>query len=120
MTDGNAAGTIDPAAIAMLERVGGRTLLLKMVALFLEDAPRRLARAQSSAATGDAYGVAQACHALKSSAGQLGALRLRDACEQAEILAESRQGDFVALVNSVVREFEVARRSLEALRDGPA
>jgi HPt (histidine-containing phosphotransfer) domain-containing protein len=120
MTGADASGTIDPAAIAMLERVGGRKLLLRMISLFLEDAPLRLARAQASAATGDADGVAQACHALKSSAGQLGAVRLQQECARGEALANSGGGDFVALVHGIAGEFAVARPALEALRDAAA
>jgi HPt (histidine-containing phosphotransfer) domain-containing protein len=126
MTGADASGAIDPRAIAMLERVGGRKLLLRMITLFLDDAPLRLVKAQSSAATGDADGVANACHALKSSAGQLGALRLQEECARGEALAASGGGgDFTALVDGIIGDFHVARRGLEALRDsaqsdGPA
>jgi len=77
----------DPDALTRLERFGGIKLLDEMIALFLENARDRLAAAAAGLDAGDAAAIENAMHALKSSAAQLGALRLSRLCEQAETIA---------------------------------
>lgn len=79
----------DDAALERLRRFGGEKLLAGMIALFLEDAPARLAAARAAIAAGDPAGARAALHALKSSAAQLGALRLSARCASGEALARN-------------------------------
>jgi HPt (histidine-containing phosphotransfer) domain-containing protein len=84
--------TRDPAALTMLERVGGPSLVTRMINLFLDHAPRRLAdiraalarRDASALARRDASALSAAAHTLKSSASQLGATDLADLCQRLE------------------------------------
>jgi HPt (histidine-containing phosphotransfer) domain-containing protein len=82
MTDEAPAG--DPAALERLHRWGGDALQRQLVDMFLARAPEQLALARDAAARGDATGVKQVAHALKSSAGQLGAVSMQRLCEEAE------------------------------------
>jgi HPt (histidine-containing phosphotransfer) domain-containing protein len=63
---------------------GGREFLCRMVALFLQDAPQRLAAIDDAVTRADARGVAQAAHALKSSSANLGASALAQMCRGLE------------------------------------
>jgi HPt (histidine-containing phosphotransfer) domain-containing protein len=74
----------DPAALDRLKRFGGGKLLGEMIALFLVAAPERIGTARSAAAQGDAESAERALHSLKSSAAQLGALRLQRLSELGE------------------------------------
>jgi two-component system sensor histidine kinase/response regulator len=77
----------DDAALARLRRFGGEKLLGEMVLLFFEHAPTRADAARAGVANGDANAVRMALHALKSSAAQLGAMRLHDICAEGEARA---------------------------------
>lgn len=78
----------DEAAITLLNRVGGEQLTGKMTALFSANAPTRLAAADIALAAEDRTAGAAAAHSLKSSAGQLGAIRLQHLCENLEAAFE--------------------------------
>ena len=79
----------DPEALERLRRFGGAKLLSDMIALFLEALPQRLAAARSGLGRGDAHVVEHELHALKSSAAQLGALRMHRLCQDGERLARA-------------------------------
>lgn len=67
----------DPAAIALLHRVGGENFVGKMTALFAAGAPGRLDAMSAAIDASDHSAGAAAAHSLKSSAGQIGAARLQ-------------------------------------------
>ena len=79
----------DPAALDRLRRFGGSKLLGDMITLFLEAMPQRLAAARSGFVRGDTPAVEHELHALKSSAAQLGALRLHRLTQEGERLARA-------------------------------
>lgn len=68
----------------MLHRVGGEKLVRKMTALFFQNAPERLAEIQQSLSLEDRSAGERAAHSLKSSAGQLGAIKLQQLCDGIE------------------------------------
>lgn len=75
---------IDPGALGMLERVGKRALVERMVGMFLINGPSRLDTASAAVGHGDRDGVERAAHSLRSSAGQIGALQLQECCARLE------------------------------------
>jgi HPt (histidine-containing phosphotransfer) domain-containing protein len=77
----------DGAAVERLQRLGGAVLLRGMLELFLTQAPERVRALEAAAAAGDAARVEKAAHSLKSSAGNLGALRLQHAAALLELAA---------------------------------
>jgi two-component system sensor histidine kinase RpfC len=79
----------DPEALERLRRFGGAKLLRDMITLFLEAMPQRLASARNGLARGDAHAVEHELHALKSSAAQLGALRMNRLSLEGERLAKA-------------------------------
>lgn len=92
---------LDPDALDRLTRFGGPRLIRGMVELFVMNAPLRAAEAREALDCGDAAGLRTALHGLKSSAGQLGAVTLYQACVAGEELAS--RGDLTACVAHVGR-----------------
>lgn len=70
-----------------LRRIGGDALVERMVAAFRDYAPRQVALAEAGLASANLDAVRRAAHALKSSAGNLGAVRLMDIAQRTERLA---------------------------------
>jgi HPt (histidine-containing phosphotransfer) domain-containing protein len=93
----------DQSALDRIKRFGGAKLLADMIALFLVAAPERVAAARTATDAGNADGAEQALHALKSSAAQLGALRMQRLSEQGE--QKARAGSTVGLAG-IVSELE--------------
>jgi HPt (histidine-containing phosphotransfer) domain-containing protein len=75
----------DADALRRLERFGGLKLRQELTTLFLQEAPARIASARAALASGDVESVRSMAHMLKSSAGQMGALRMQLICQQLEI-----------------------------------
>ena len=87
-----AAGALDRAR--MLEYLGGdEELMLEVVRLFLEDCPRRLAAIASAIEDRAADRLRAAAHALKGSAGNLGAAGLVGAAATLEQMGAAERLD---------------------------
>lgn len=104
----NATKLLDRLALERLRRFGGDTLLSQMIDLFVSTAPPRLDAAYAAASSRDCGGVQAALHALKSSAGQLGATSLQQLCEEGETLAAQHIGESLLPTVSAARETLVA------------
>jgi PAS domain S-box-containing protein len=88
-----------------------------LITLFMRETPRRLADIRTALESGDAPALERAAHALKGSAGTLGAYALRELCAQLEELAESGTVAGAAqVVDAVAASLERARPVLEELR----
>ena len=86
---------------------GDRRLLGELVAIFVEEAPGRLAELRRAAAARDATTVERVAHSLKGSAGLLGAASLQAASAELEERALAKRVDGVAdLVARVEGELE--------------
>jgi HPt (histidine-containing phosphotransfer) domain-containing protein len=112
---------IDEAALDRLRGFGGDKLLHGMIELFLRNAPSRAADAREALDCGDAAALRASLHALKSSAGQLGASSVHEACVAGEELAS--RGELSACVPHLERieaDLPLACRRLEAVRGATA
>lgn len=108
---------LDEAALDRLRSFGGDKLLSGMIELFLENAPTKAADAREALDCGDSAALRAALHALKSSAGQLGALSVHQACVAGEELAS--RGDLSACTTHVRRietDLPIACQQLRAIR----
>lgn len=108
----------DTRALEKLEAVGGAPLVVRMLDLFLQLAPQRLADARAALASSDLVTVERLTHSLKSSAANVGAHRLQERAEEAEQMA-SRKGDpegLGAVIEVLFAELEFVRPTLEAER----
>jgi HPt (histidine-containing phosphotransfer) domain-containing protein len=101
------AGTaeLDRSALERLYRFGGAPLLDEMIRLFVAALPERLAAARAAIAGDDNGAVERALHALKSSAAQLGAMRLHHLSAAGEQTArEGPRSALAPLLEELERE----------------
>jgi len=108
---------LDAEAIERLRGFGGNKLLRGMIELFLKNAPLKAAEAREALDRGDAAALRAALHGLKSSAGQLGAISVYQACVAGEELAG--RGELVPCAEHVRRietDLPRANRELDAIR----
>jgi HPt (histidine-containing phosphotransfer) domain-containing protein len=82
---------IDPQALERLRRIGGDALLSNIVALFTSHAEPALREAASGLELGNFDSVQRIAHALKSSAGNIGAQQVQHLAGRIEQLAEIRE-----------------------------
>ncbi|HPA45667.1 MAG TPA: Hpt domain-containing protein [bacterium] len=78
---------IDPTALERIRGIGGDDLLTKMIALFIQNVEKRLREASEGKAAGDSEAVGRAAHSIKSSSGNVGAVRLQRIAQEIERLA---------------------------------
>jgi HPt (histidine-containing phosphotransfer) domain-containing protein len=110
---------MDRQALDRLRRFGGSRLIRGMIRTFLDAAPERVVAARRALAAGDTVGVAQAAHALRSSAGQLGAVGLQELC--AEVERRAGAGEITAaLVEALGEGLAGASEWLQRELDGEA
>ena len=71
--------------VELMERLGGdRALFDDVIAIFLDDCPRRLAAIKTAVDMGDAKHIEETAHVLKGAAGNLSATRLFEAAQTLE------------------------------------
>ncbi|MDX1622652.1 MAG: Hpt domain-containing protein [Gemmatimonadota bacterium] len=107
---------VDPAGLERLRRLGGEALASKMVALFSELGEDRIAAARAAVADGDLETLERAAHSLKSSAGNVGAVRLQEQAQRVESGAE-RARDAGAGTAALEREIAEMANAFAAARD---
>jgi HPt (histidine-containing phosphotransfer) domain-containing protein len=104
--------------IESLKELGGEDdpgLVVELIGLFLDDAPKRMSDIQSSLARGDIASLERAAHTLKSSSANIGAARLSAHCKSMEELARHQK---VEGLPSIVRASVQSWTELESvLRD---
>lgn len=69
-----------------------RAFLVELVGIFLRDAPARIEQACDAARTADFDRVERAAHALRGSAGNLGAVVLQDLATRLQAACRDRDG----------------------------
>ena len=79
---------IDQSAIERLKEWGGAELPRKMIDIFLSNSPERMEQIRDGISTETPRKAETGAHSLKSSAGNVGAIRLQSLAEEAESLAE--------------------------------
>ncbi|CAN5174210.1 hypothetical protein BH20GEM2_BH20GEM2_04650 [soil metagenome] len=93
----------DPQAFTRLRKWGGEGLVRNLVGLFRELVPKRTAIFRQALLDGDPREAEAAAHALKSSCGQLGALRMLALCQRMEMLAAAGE---IAPLPGLVQDLE--------------
>jgi HPt (histidine-containing phosphotransfer) domain-containing protein len=97
-------------ALEMLRSVGGDEMLAMMMQTFIQFADERLEKLVEESRDGRINEVAGIAHSLKSSARQLGALAMGEACARAE--AAAKAGDQPVASDGVAeiqREYAAAK-----------
>ena len=118
-TEMSALPLIDSEAINNLRALGSDdddSFLREIVALFLEDTPKRFEELRTSKLAGVLDGVARAAHSVKGSASNLGAMRVRAVAEKLEYAAKQNGLDGLeALQAELESEFAEAQVELRKL-----
>lgn len=103
---------LDETPLARLTRLGGTELVDRMIDLFMENAPERVARVERGAASGDVGAVERAAHSLKSMAANVGAMQLSALADALELAAAQQAPD----LDLAARAAEL-RSALDTARD---
>ena len=109
---------LDPLALARLRRIGGERLLRAMTGSFLENGAARIAAARAALESGDADALSDAAHALKSSAGNVGATTLLHVAQKVEREAKTADAATLrALVHELATAYDDASVAAATARD---
>ena len=109
-------GILDESAVTRLKRIGGVALAKQMIELFLQHGPERIGQAETGYAAGDLRMVEHAAHSMKSSAGNVGAVRLQAAASAVESATEANDDSTLhALVKAMRAEYDAASVALNAI-----
>ena len=87
-TQGDVLDASALAALAHLQRPGRPNVVLKVVSLYLKNAPLLVEELHQGITGNDAKQIRMAAHSLKSSSANLGARELAEQCQQIERLAK--------------------------------
>ena len=110
----NAPNSFDPAAIERLLKLGGPKFTLEMIDLFGSYGGKKVAEARSARQVGNLTALAEAAHPLKSSAGNVGAIRVQELAAQVESSAREQNAELAdAQLNELERAFAEAKLFLE-------
>lgn len=90
-------------------------MVAELVALYQEDAAVLVATIQATAAAGDAPGLANATHALRSPSATLGALPLAECCRRVELAARGEGLASTDQIQPLLVEFERVSAALARL-----
>ena len=115
----NGSATIEPVdktvltALAEAQEEDEPDLIVELIDLYLDDAPKLVGDIQRAAKGGDAVGIKRAAHALKGSSGSIGVSQVAELCKLFEQL-NSAELDHRSelLLPLLVREFDRAREAL--------
>ncbi|MCY7312631.1 MAG: response regulator [Pseudoxanthomonas sp.] len=104
---------LDQSMLDELQEIAGDETL-RIVSLFLEDAPRLIAQMESASAAPDLEAMRNAAHTLKSSSANVGAMALSTAAKRVELGARTQKLDRPAVaVALVIAEYARARMALQ-------
>jgi CheY-like chemotaxis protein len=116
----NASSVIDLdviGRISELQVAGQPDIVAELIDIFLRTTPERIEALRTAVKQGNIKECGGAAHTLKSSAANIGALQLSEACREIEKLALSGRCENVAeLLKSLEREYHKAKSQLEPLR----
>ncbi len=101
---------LDRTALEKLRSLGGEVLVKKMIGLFESYARPLVKLAATDLAAGNLEGVERAAHSLKSSAGNVGAFKLKALAEEIEKLASENSAE---PIRNIWPEFESAFRQAQ-------
>jgi len=106
---------IDPDALARLEEWGGEELVAQMVRLFLQNSPERLDQIRTVAGPESGDIPERGAHSLKSSAANVGAVRVRAVAAEMESAATA--GNLERVRQLLPRLEDAYREAVAALNE---
>ena len=119
MAQGHAA-VLDQSAISRirsLQRDGAPPVLLRVINIYLDAAPKLIAEVRNAVEKRDALRLQRAAHSLKSSSANLGAQTLSELCKELENMGRLGKLEGAALKLDVLEfEFDAVRNALDLQR----
>ena len=111
--------SVDDTVLESLKELGGEDdpgLFNELVDVFLVDTPPRIDTMEAAVRDGDCEALMAAAHSLKSSAANMGAVRLSGICKLLESSSRAGESALGDAVESARQEFEAVARILKAAR----
>ncbi|PIQ24177.1 hypothetical protein COW36_10170 [bacterium (Candidatus Blackallbacteria) CG17_big_fil_post_rev_8_21_14_2_50_48_46] len=106
---------LDESSLTRLLELGGKPLLMRMIAVFLEKSPENAEKIHQCAQRQDFECIKAAAHILKTQAVYLGAMELHRLSSQLEILAKQHQLDEIEkLIEEWNSTYQAVYAALEA------
>jgi HPt (histidine-containing phosphotransfer) domain-containing protein len=100
-----------PDELRMLADIGDAETVREVIAVFQRDTDIRIQKIRAAIAAGDAPNVRAESHAVKGSAGQVGAMDVSSLCRQIEAAALKQD---LAAARSLLPELETAFKAVRA------
>ncbi|MDQ2977545.1 MAG: Hpt domain-containing protein [Acidobacteriota bacterium] len=101
---------VDLAVLADFEKIqldGEPDLIVELIDLYLEDAPRRVGVMRESLAKKNWLSVKREAHSLRGSSGNLGAFQVALICDEIEVIEyEDPSPSFEAIISCLEQELE--------------
>lgn len=94
----------ETSALEKLMKLGGNKLVRRIITSFLENTPQRIEAAVEGHKAGNLNVLERSVHSIKSSAGQIGAARLRYVAEKIEQLSAEKRGSEIPSLLLELRE----------------
>jgi len=108
---------LDPQALTRLRRIGGDRLVHAMMSAFVENGAQKVAAGRAGAEARDGAALSDAAHALKSSAGNVGASTLQQVAQKVEREAKEADANLLLLATQLSAAFERAAAAAIEARD---
>jgi two-component system sensor histidine kinase/response regulator len=106
---------LDTQMVGRLREVGP-DFLREIAAIYLADAPARIAALRDAVQRNDAHAISTAAHAFKSGSGNIGAMAVHDLCAELETMG--RHGNLSGVAEKMAaleREYARAEQALRAM-----
>jgi len=100
-----------PDELRMLADIGDAETVREVIAVFQRDTEIRIQKIRAAIAAGDAPQVRAESHAIKGSAGQVGAMDVSSVCRQIEAAALKQD---LAAASGLLPELEAAFQTVRA------
>lgn len=116
---------INPSAIERLCRLGGEKFAGEMIDLFLSYGTQKMDEARQAQKTGNLKALADAAHPLKSSAGNVGAVRVQELATIVEAAARAQDAalagaQLIELERAFAEAYAILKTERERLAKPPA
>jgi HPt (histidine-containing phosphotransfer) domain-containing protein len=113
----NENNIIDPAATERLCRLGGEKFAVEMMDLFASYGAKKIGAARAAHTSGNLAALAEAAHPIKSSAGNVGAIRVQELATQLESAARAQDAGLAGTqMDELERAFAEAVTFLETAK----
>ena len=108
------AATLD--RLRELNEEGEPDFVVEVLTLFLADTPAKLVAMTEALASADGRSLERTAHALKGAAANIGAHRLKTACERLEAISRDRRmAEAAAAVNAATVECDVLQGEIHTV-----